>query len=140
MDAHSFVRIASNAATTVLPAVAPATIPVWGPPAVELFGVNIPIASMVLSMVGLAMARGVSAAREGKSPGGRYLTGVLVMILFGIVVERQPGPGVAIAWGIGVGASGIVAFDLLKDRFIGWFGNVLAAAFGKKPGAGGDEA
>lgn len=140
MDHSSLSRAVFSLASAALPAVVPATIPVWGPPAVELFGVNIPIASMVLSMIGLGMARGVSAAREGNTPGGRYLTGVLVMILFGIVIERQPGPGVAIAWGIGVGASGIVAFDLMKERFVSWFGNILTAMFGKGPGAGGDAA
>jgi hypothetical protein len=122
MDGLSFIRTAGNAVAVALPTVAPATIPAWGPPAVELFGINIPIASMVLSMIGLAMARGVSAAREGPSPGGRYLTGVLVLILFALVVERQPGPGVAIAWGIGVGASGIILFDLLRDRILSLFG------------------
>jgi hypothetical protein len=76
---------------------------------------------MILSMIGLGMARGVSAAREGSPPGGHYLTGVLVMILFGLVVERQPGPGVAIAWGIGVGGSGIVLYDLLRDRVVSMF-------------------
>lgn len=122
MDGLSFIRAAGNAVAVALPVAAPATIPAWGPPAVELFGINIPIASMVLSMIGLAMARGVSAAREGPSPGGRYLTGVLVLILFALVVERQPGPGVAIAWGIGVGASGIILFDLLRDRILSVFG------------------
>lgn len=128
MDAPSLIRAAAaNATAVVLPSVAPATIPAWGPPAVELFGVNIPIASMALSMVGLAMARGVSAAREGSAPGGRYLTGVLVMILFALVVERQPGPGVAIAWGIGVGASGIVLYDLMRDRVLSMFRAVTGA-------------
>lgn len=121
MQFSDLARVAANSATIALPAVAPATIPAWGPPAVELFGVNIPIASMFLSMVGLAMARGVSQAREKGTPGGWYLTGVLVMILFGLVIERQPGPGVAIAWGIGVGGSGIVLYDLLRDRMIAMF-------------------
>lgn len=121
MDVPSLLRASANTAAVALPTVVPATIPAWGPPAVELFGVNIPIASMFLSMVGLGMARGVSAAREGKTPGGRYLTGVLMLILFALVVERQPGPGVAIAWGIGVGASGIVLYDLLRDRIIAIF-------------------
>lgn len=121
MDVPSLLRASANTAAVALPTVVPATIPAWGPPMVELFGVNIPIASMFLSMVGLGMARGVSAAREGKTPGGRYLTGVLMLILFALVVERQPGPGVAIAWGIGVGASGIVLYDLLRDRIIAIF-------------------
>jgi hypothetical protein len=121
MDVSSLARAAANTAAIALPAVAPATIPAWGPPAVELFGVNIPIASMALSMFGLAMARGVSSAREGRATGGHYLTGVLVMILFGLVVERQPGPGVAIAWGIGVGGSGIVLYDQLRDRVVAMF-------------------
>lgn len=131
MDVHDLLRAANNTAAVALPSVAPATIPVWGPPAIELYGVNIPIASMALSMIGLAMARGVSAAREGPTPGGRYLTGVLVMILFGLVVEQQPGPGVAIAWGLGVGGSGIVLFDLMRDRFIAWFKTVLDAMLGR---------
>lgn len=100
------------------PAAIPATVPAWGPPVVELFGANIPIASMTLSLVGLMMARGVSAAREGRSPGGWYLTGTLAMLLVGLVIERQPGPGMAIAWGVGIGASGIVLVDLVRDWFL----------------------
>lgn len=121
MDVPSLLRASANTAAVALPTVVPATIPAWGPPAVELFGVNIPIASMFLSMVGLGMARGVSAAREGKTPGGRYLTGVLMLILFALVVEQQPGAGVAIAWGIGVGGSGIVLYDLLRNRIVSLF-------------------
>jgi hypothetical protein len=122
MGPSELFRIAANTAAVALPAVAPATMPAWGPPAVELFGSNIPIMSMGLSMLGLFMARKVSDARDGPSPGGNWLTGVLGLILFGLVVERQPAPGVAIAWGIGVGGSGIVLYDLLRDRVIALFG------------------
>lgn len=110
---HIF-RLAAAAA----PAVVPATAPAWGPPVVELFGTAVPVMSMGLSLVGLMMARGVSAAREGKSPGGGYLTGTLAMVLIALVLERQPSPGMAIAWGIGIGASGILLFDLVRDWFM----------------------
>lgn len=109
----------------VAPVVVPATVPAWGPPVVELFGANIPIASMVLSLVGLMMARGVSAAREGKAPGGGYLTGTLAMLLVALVLEKQPGPGMAIAWGVGIGASGILLFDLVRDWFLGWIKKLM---------------
>jgi hypothetical protein len=100
------------------PAVVPATAPAWGPPVIELFGTAVPVMSMGLSLAGLMMARGVSAAREGRSPGGGYLTGTLAMILVALVLERQPTPGMAIAWGIGIGASGILLFDLVRDWFM----------------------
>lgn len=123
MDVSSLIRISANATlAAVIPTVAPAVIPAFGPPAIELFGITIPIVSMACSMFGLAMARGISAAREGPQPGGWYLNGTLAIILFGIVIERQPGVGTAVAWGVGVGASGILAIDLLKDRFLAMFG------------------
>lgn len=122
MDAPSVYRVATNAIAVVAPTVAQAAVPAWGPPVIELFGADIPIASMALSLLGLAMARGWSAAREAKSPGGWYLTGTLAMITIGVVIERQPGPGVAIALGVGIGASGIVAVDLMRDRFLAMIG------------------
>lgn len=115
-------------ARAALPLAAPVAAPAWGPPVVELFGVDIPIASMAFSLFGLWMARGVSSAREGKSPGGLYLTGTLTIILIGLIVEKQPTPGMAVAWGVGIGASGIVAVDLLKERVI----NVIKALTGKE--------
>lgn len=110
--------VVTRLAAVVAPAAIPATAPAWGPPVVNLFGANIPPLSLCLSLIGLMMARGVSAAREGKSPGGGYLTGTLAMILVAIVLERQPTPGMAIAWGVGIGASGILLFDLVRDWFM----------------------
>ncbi len=117
-----------KAAAASLPVAIPATIPAWGPPVVELFGANIPIASMALSLVGLMMARGVSSARERPMPGGIYLTGTLVVILVGLVIERQPGPGMAVAWGVGIGASGIVIYDIARD----WVADKFRRLFGKE--------
>lgn len=111
-------EMATKAALALGPAAVPATIPAWGPPVVAIAGANIPVASMILSLIGLMMARGVSGAREGKSPGGWYLTGTLAVLLVGAVIERQPGPGMAIAWGVGIGASGIVIYDLVRDWFV----------------------
>jgi hypothetical protein len=105
---------------------------------VRLFGVDVPVASMALSLVGLWMARGVAAAREGPTKGGRYLTGALVMILVALVIDRQPSPGPAIVYGLGIGGSGIVLVDLLRDRVVGFvraFADALGAGRGRSGGA-----
>lgn len=127
MESGDAALTGTKAIAAALPVVGPATIPAWGPPIVELFGVNIPIASMVLSLVGLMMARGVASAREQKAPGGAYLTGTLIMVTIGLVIERQPGPGMAVAWGVGIGASGIVIYDIVRD----WVADKFRKLFGK---------
>lgn len=121
----SHSEVAQRIAGAAAPLVVPATAPAWGPPIIEVFGVDIPVASMVLSLIGLMMARGVSAAREGATPGGKYLTGTLAMVVVALVIERQPTPGMAIAWGVGIGASGILLFDLARDTFMGYARKIL---------------
>lgn len=40
------------------------------------------------------------------------------MILVAVVIEWQPKPGLAIAYGVGIGAGGIIIVDLVRDWFI----------------------
>lgn len=104
-----------EAAAAALPV---ATAPVWGPPVVEIFGQPIPVAATILSVLGLIMARLVASAREGKTPGNLALTILLIVLLIGLVIERQPGPGMAVAWGVGIGAGGILIVDVLRKAVL----------------------
>jgi hypothetical protein len=78
-------------------AVAVATSPAWGPAVVEVLGLSIPVASTLLSILGVVLARLVVGAREGWKAGDIALTGALCLIAFALVTELRPGPGVAVA-------------------------------------------
>jgi hypothetical protein len=95
-------------------AVAVATSPAWGPAVVEVLGLSIPVASTLLSILGVVLARLVVGAREGWKAGDIALTGALCLIAFALVTELRPGPGVAVAWGVGIGASGFGVIELLR--------------------------
>ncbi len=108
-------------------------MPTYLPPLVDIAGAQIPVASMFLALVGLAMARGVSSAREGPRRDGRWVTGTLAMIVVAVVIHKQLPPGPAIVWGVGIGAGGIVTVDLLKDGVTNW----LRRLVGLEPKDGG---
>ena len=106
-----------TATAIALPAAPPVVlIPSYGPESVMVFGQNVPLASMVLSILGLVMARLVAAQTDKVKGGHRWLTPLLVIILVALVIDRQPGPSMATAYGVGIGSSGIVLINLLGDK------------------------
>lgn len=111
--------------------------PSLGPTILVVFGLKLPIAALALSLVGLLLARYVKPRSASHlSPGQeRALTLLLALILIVIVAGEFPwlgdgeplGVGMATAWGIGLGTSGILAVDLIGGRIM----RGLRAAFGE---------
>lgn len=94
--------------------VAIAAAPTWGPKVVEVLGVPFPLASGLLGLLGLVLARLVVGAREGRKSDDIWLTCALCVVMIGLTIERQPGPGMAVFWGVGIGASGYTVLEFAK--------------------------
>lgn len=111
--------------------------PSVGPTILVLFGLKLPIAALALSLVGLLLARYVKPRTASNMSKGqeRALTLLLALILVVIVAGEFPwigngeplGVGMATAWGIGLGTSGILAVDLIGSRIL----RGIRAAFGE---------
>lgn len=129
--------------------------PSLGPSVLYIFGLQIPVAAMVLSLIGLALARYLAPESARKLTLGqeRALTALLALLLIVIVsgelsacqvlamLGLQPdcpvrplGVGMATAWGIGLGTSGLLAVEFIGTRFM----DGLRAAFRSPPPAGKD--
>ena len=114
--------------------------PSVGPTVLIIFGLHIPIAAMGLSMLGLFLARYIAPkpTRRLTIWQERALTVLLAVLLIVIVSGNAPivgdgkplAVGMATAWGIGLGTSGIVAVELIGSRMMA----MLRAMF-----AGGDD-
>lgn len=111
--------------------------PSVGPTILVVFGLKLPIAALALSLVGLLLARYIKPRSASHlTPGQeRALTFLLALILVIIVAGEFPmlgdgeplGVGMATAWGIGLGTSGILAVDLIGSRIM----RGIRAAFGE---------
>lgn len=92
--------------------------PSIGPAVVTVLGEQIPLMAMALSIAGLVLARLV--APPPKLPMARpralALTALLCVIDIAAVVTLQPGPGTAVAAGVGLGFSGMLAVQFFGDR------------------------
>jgi hypothetical protein len=113
------------------------TAPSFGPAIVQVFGVDIPILALGLSMVGLFLARTIAPPPARKlTPGQEVsLTAILALILFLIVtgsLTGEPlGVGMAVVWSIGLGFSGILVIEFFGERTMA----ALRALLGKSQGA-----
>lgn len=99
--------------------------PSLGPAIVTLFGVNIPVAALVLSVAGLVLARVIAPPPLRKLSWVQEvaLTLLLLVVLFLIVTGEigggEPlGPGMAAVWGIGLGFSGLLAVEFFSDKVL----------------------
>lgn len=110
--------------------------PSIGPTILVVFGLRLPVAALALALVGLLLARYVKPRSASKLSLGqeRALTALLSLILVVIVAGEFPwigdgeplGVGMATAWGVGLGTSGILAVDLVGSRIM----QGLRVAFG----------
>ena len=129
-------------------AIAVAAGPSFGPAVVTLFGIDVPVVAMTLSLVALILARQIArpSLRRLSKRQEFYLTVVLVIILFLVVTGQlfgEPpvplGPGWAVVWAIGLGMSGILILEIFADYILGFirtfFEAIRNAAAGR--GAGG---
>lgn len=115
------------------PAEVAATVaPSLGPTIVTMFGTDVPVLSLALSGVGLLLARVIAPAplRPLTTRQHLALTSLLLVVLFVIVTGQFTGtplqPGLAVAWGVGLGFSGLVAVEFFGDRTLA----MLKAMFG----------
>lgn len=97
--------------------------PSVGPALVTLFGIDVPIMALCLSVAGLILARVVAPPplRKLSRVQEVSLTLLLLVVLFLIVTGELGGgdplgPGMATVWGIGLGFSGLLAVEFFGER------------------------
>ncbi|HEX8579908.1 MAG TPA: hypothetical protein VF655_09985 [Allosphingosinicella sp.] len=99
--------------------------PVFGPALVTLFGVDVPILALGLSIGGLILARMIAPPPLRKLTGRQEiaLTVLLLIVLFLIVTGQMPflggkplGAGMSVIWGVGLGFSGLLAIEFFGQR------------------------
>lgn len=115
--------------------------PSFGPAVVSLFGVEVPVLALGLSIAALLLARWIAppplrllAKREQW-----MLTALLLIFLFlgvtghlPLVAQEKPmGPGMAVVFGTGLGFSGLFVVEMAEKRVRA----MIEAAFG----TGGDK-
>jgi hypothetical protein len=113
---------------TALSTAAISTAPVL----LDLLGVRVPALSLVTGLLAVVLVRIMLMAKEVRRDVGFWyyniaLTLLMVVITFCIIADRQLSPGPAVIAGVGIGASGMVLVDILKDRVQ----SILRAAIGK---------
>lgn len=119
--------------------------PSVGPAIVTLFGSDIPVLALALSVAGLVLARVIAPPPLRKLTRTQEiaLTLLLLLVLFLIVTGQLStcslkallvdtecpadplGPGIATVWGIGLGFSGLLAIEFFGQRFVAAFRAVL---------------
>lgn len=115
--------------------------PSFGPAIVTIFGTDVPVLAMSLSLAGLLLARFIGP------PPSRKLTRLqevavtlLLMLILGLIVtgelppDSKPlGVGMAVAWGVGLGLSGLLALEFLGERAMAAIRAMFGMAGGGKP-------
>lgn len=109
--------------------------PSIGPAAITIFGTEVPVLAMLLSITGLILARWIAPPPLRKLSRAQEwgLTALLILILI-LIVTGEIGDGTPIKagpaalWGIGLGFSGLLVIEFFGDRAIA----MLRAAFGKE--------
>lgn len=119
------------------------TAPSIGPAIVEVFGLRLPIAALFLALVGLILSRYIAPKSSRKLTLGqeRALTVLLGLILFLIVIGEFPlvgdgtplGVGMATAWGVGIGTSGLLTVELVGSRIMAGIKAALGLPAPEKP-------
>lgn len=102
--------------------------PSIGPTVLVIFGLELPVAALVLSLVGLYLSRYIApkATRKLTPKQETALTALLTVILIIIVAGEFPllgngeplGVGMATMWGVGLGTSGLLVVELLGSRIM----------------------
>lgn len=109
------------------------------------FGIDIPILALVLSVMALILARWIAPPplRKLSKKEEAALTLLLIIFLFLAVTGQLPvvgggkplGPGMAVVWGAGLGFSGLLAVEMMGERFMA----MLRAGLGLKEKDNKDE-
>lgn len=99
-----------------------------------MFGADIPVLALGLSVMGLLLARAVAPPplRKLTTRQEIALTLLLLIVLFLMVTGQLTGgkplgAGMAVVWGIGLGSSGLLAIEFFSERVMA----MLRALMGK---------
>jgi hypothetical protein len=106
------------------PAATALAAPSVGPAIITLFGTNVPVLALGLSVAGLVLARVIAPPPLRKLTRLQEvaLTLLLLVVLFLIVTGKLFGggepleAGMATVWGIGLGFSGLLAIEFFGQR------------------------
>ena len=96
--------------------------PSIGPAVITVFGSDVPVLALGLSLAGLLLARIIAPPPLRKLTGRQQiaLTLLLMIVLFLIVTGAFTGeplaPGLAVIWGVGLGFSGLLAVEIFAER------------------------
>jgi hypothetical protein len=99
---------------------------------IDLWGIQVPALSMLLGLFSVVLVRIMLMSKDFTNDRSFWtynvaLTILMVFITFAIIADRQFTPGVSVMVGTGIGASGMVLVDILKDRIQA----IVQAAIGK---------
>lgn len=116
--------------------VAAISAPSIGPTVLIVFGLKLPIAALILAIIGLVLSRYIAPKATRKLTIGQeraltLLLGILLVIIvageFPMLGDGEPlGVGMAAAWGVGLGTSGLLVVELIGSRIMA----ALRAGFG----------
>ena len=93
-----------------------------GPLIIDVLGVNVPALPMLMGLLSVILVRVMLMTKDFRADNKTFwyynvsLTILMVVITFAIIADRQLGPGQAVMVGTGIGASGMVLVDILKER------------------------
>jgi hypothetical protein len=106
--------------------------PSLGPAIVTIFGIDVPVMALCLSVAGLVLARVIAPPplRKLSVVQEVCLTLLLLVILFLIVTgelggDGPLGAGMATVWGIGLGFSGLLAVEFFAERIRAMIGALI---------------
>ena len=90
------------------------------PVLVSFLGVEFPALSMLMAMIAVVVVRIMMMAKDPPTLGFWYyhisLMLLMLLITFGVIADAKTGPGTSVMIGSGIGASGVVIVDILKER------------------------
>jgi hypothetical protein len=107
-------------------AFAVAAAPSFGPAVVSIYGIEVPVLALGLSISALLLSRWIAPPPLRKLTREQQvaLTMLLMIFLFLAVTGQMPligtgqplGPGMAVVWGAGLGFSGLFAVEIMGER------------------------
>jgi hypothetical protein len=113
---------------------AAAAAPAFGPAIIQVFGADVPILALSLSVLGLILARKIAPPPARKLTTGQEvaLTTLLVIVLVVIVTGQFTGSplgvGMAVVWSIGLGFSGLLVVEFFGGRTMAALKGLLGPA------------
>jgi len=107
-------------------------VAITAPLMLDMWGYPVPALSLLTGLGSVILIRIMLMSKDFKNDHNFWmynipLTLLMVVLTFCLIVDRQFNPGVSAMVGVGIGASGIVLVDILKERVQ----NIIKAMLGK---------